>query len=350
MNDNSDKVILAGGSGFLGRLLAPWFGRRDREVVVLARSPQVVAGAVRGVVWDGATLAEWWKELNGAAAVINLAGRSVNCRYHARNRRAILDSRLNSTRVIGAAIGRCDRPPPVWLNSSTATIYKHSFDQPMDEATGIIAGTREAKDEFSIEVATAWERTFEEARTPATRKVAMRTAMVLGLEPATVFRVLRRLTHLGLGGKLGSGRQYVSWIHEHDFCRAVELLIEPADLSGPVNLAAPHPLPNREMMQILRQVCGVLFGLPAARWMLEVGAFFLRTETELILKSRRVVPRRLLAAGFEFEFPDFRAAATELEQRLRCIAAGPVQLENSSLPCAAAQRAARGGDLMEKRP
>ena len=317
MKSDTRKIILAGGSGFLGRTLADWISRRGWDVVVLARSRSSASAPGRWIAWDGAILGDWASEFDGTAAVVNLAGRSVNCRYYARNRREIMDSRIHSTRVIGEAIARCANPPPIWLNSSTATIYKHSFDQPMDEATGVIGATCEAKDAFSIDVATAWERVFDEARTPATRKVAMRTAMVLGTEPGTVFRVLRRLARLGLGGTIAGGRQYMSWIHEHDFCRAIEWLIEHDDLSGPVNLAAPNPLPNREAMRLFRKTCGAPFGLPATEWMLEIGTFILRTESELVIKSRRVVPGRLLASGFAFTFPTLPAVLEDLERRVR---------------------------------
>jgi len=263
------------------------------------------------VAWDARTLGGWTKELENATAVLNLTGKTVNCRYHARNRQEILDSRVNSTRIIGEAIGRCVQPPQSWLNASTATIYKHTLGDAWDE-DGDIAATTEAKDAFSVEVATAWERVMNEAPTPDTRKVAMRMAMVLGLGENSVFPALRRLAHMGLGGRMGSGQQYVSWIHELDYCRAVEWLITRKDLSGPINLASPNPLPNHEMMRTLRQVCGARFGLPAANWMLEVGAFFLRTETELLIKSRRVIPRRLLESGFQFEFPTIREAFENL--------------------------------------
>ncbi len=266
--------------------------------------------------WDGKTVGDWAAELEASAAVVNLAGVSVNCRYHARNRRAILDSRVQSTRALGQAIQGCTRPPKVWLNSSTATIYKHAFDRPMDEATGLVMGSPEAKDLFSVEVAKAWEQTFFESPTPSTRKVALRTAMVMSTQPGTVYRILRRLVRCGLGGAMGSGRQYVSWIHEEDFCRAVEWLIDHDCFSGIVNLAAPHPLPNREMMRILRTACHLPIGLPASRWMLETGAIVLRTETELILKSRRVVPARLSQEGFEFRFPDLSSAVADLELNL----------------------------------
>ncbi|HTH46452.1 MAG TPA: TIGR01777 family oxidoreductase [Candidatus Limnocylindria bacterium] len=306
------RIILAGGSGFLGQLLARRFMAQGDDVVVLTRQPQD-GRAAREVAWDGATFGPWAAELEGAAVVINLAGRSVDCRYHARNRRLIWDSRVNSTRVLGEAIARCVQPPRVWLNSSTATIYRHSLDRPMDEA-GEIGATPEAKDAFSVEVARAWERAFDEAPTPATRKVALRTAMVLSAAGG-VFPVLRRLTRLGLGGALAGGGQYVSWLHEDDFFRAIEWLLVREDLRGPVNLAAPEPVPNRELMRCLREVCGVPFGLPATRWMLELGALLLRTETELILKSRRVVPGRLLDHGFDFRHPHLAVALRELSPR-----------------------------------
>jgi len=308
------RIILPGGSGFLGEALAKHFGIRGWEVIILTRSTKPRAGSVREVAWDARTLGGWARELDGATAVVNLTGRSVDCRYNERNRLEIMDSRVNSTRLVGEAIARCTNPPPVWLNSSTATIYKHSFDRPMDEA-GEIGATTEAKDAFSIEVATAWERAFDEARTPHTRKVALRTAMVFGRGENSVFPRLCRLVRCGLGGWMSSGKQYVSWIHETDFCRAIDWLLEHEDFSGPVNLAAPNPVPNREMMATLRDLCGVPFGLPAAAWMLEVGAFLLRTETELIIKSRPVAPGRLRAGGFQFRFTQMRDAMADLLTR-----------------------------------
>ncbi len=306
------RIILAGGSGFLGRVLAGWLTARGLEVVILTRAPRA-GRRFREMFWDGRTVGEWQREIDGAAAVINLAGRSVDCRYTVRNRRLIMGSRVDSTSALGEAIARCAKPPRVWLNSSTATIYKHTYSRPNDEATGEIGATPEAKDAFSVEVAVAWERALDEARTLATRKVALRSAMVLGSGGNSVLPVLRRLVRFGLGGRMGDGRQFVSWIHEEDFCRAVQWLIDHEEMSGPVNLAAPNPVSNTELMRTLREVCGVSFGLPAARWMLEVGALLLRTETELILKSRRVVPGRLLASGFEFNFPHLRAAVENLQ-------------------------------------
>jgi uncharacterized protein len=312
-----NRIVVAGGSGFIGRMLTNALASGGNDVVVLTRSPQATVQQIRRVQWDGRTLGDWARELDGARALVNLAGRSVNCRYNARNRRQILESRVDSTRVLGEAIARCNAPPRVWLNASTATIYKHTFDQPMDEATGVIGATPEAKDAFSIEVARAWEETLNEARTPATRKIALRTAMVFAPGEGGVFRVLRGLTRFGLGGSIAGGKQLISWIHQDDFCRALEWLIDRDDFSGPVNVASPNPIQQREMMKIIRRECGAWFGLPATRRMLEVAAFVHRTEAELIIKSRYVVPGRLLAAGFQFRFPKMEDAVREIEQRIR---------------------------------
>ena len=252
--------------------------------------------------------------------VINLAGRSVNCRYSARRRREILHSRVQSTRVLGEAIAQSVRPPKVWLQASTATIYSHRYDAPNDETTGILGGDEPNVPgawRFSIDVAQAWEEAANRAPTPRTRKVLMRLAMTMSIDPGGVFDLLLRLVRFGLGGTNGDGRQFVSWIHEHDFIRAIRWLIDHEEMAGPVNLAAPNPLPNSEFMRALRVAWGKRLGLPATRWMLAMGAFSLRTETELILKSRRVVPGRLSRTGFTFQFPDWPEAATDLCRRWR---------------------------------
>lgn len=308
------RVVIAGGSGFLGTVLTNHLASSDHDICVLTRRPGAGTDRLRQEKWDGETFGDWARELDGALALINLSGVSVNCRYHSRNRKRILDSRIRPTRVLGQAIGHCAQPPAVWLNSSTATIYKHTFGPAWDES-GKIGAHPAAKDAFSIEVATAWEAEFERAITPGTRKLALRSAMVLGTGSNSVFPMLRRLVRLGIGGRLGSGNQYVSWIHQEDFCRAVQWLIRRDDMQGVVNVAAPNPLPNAEVMKTLREVCSVPCGLPAAEWMLEIGAFLLRTETELIIKSRRVVPDRLLAQGFEFRFPEIREAFADLAGR-----------------------------------
>jgi len=259
------------------------------------------------------TLGAWQRDVDGSDVVINLTGRSVNCRYSAANRREILQSRIASTRAVGEAIGRASHPPHVWLQASTATIYAHRYDDANDEHSGVLGGAEPDAPgtwQFSTDVARAWERTCDEAVTPATRKVLLRSAMTMSADEGGVFDALLGLVRHGLGGTAGTGRQFVSWIHCEDFVAAVHWLIERRDIDGAVNLASPHPLPNADFM--LREAYGVPFGLPAADWMLEIGAAVMRTETELILKSRRVVPRRLLEHGFTFKFRDWRDAAAHL--------------------------------------
>jgi uncharacterized protein (TIGR01777 family) len=310
----SRRIVLAGGSGFLGQLLAAHLKPLGWDAIVLTRNPSSKTG-FKELQWDACNLGDWAKFLEVADAVINLTGRSVNCRYNAVNRRLIMDSRVDSTRVIGEAIARCARPPRVWLNCSTATIYRHTFGPPHDEASTDFATTAEAKDEFSVSVARAWENALNAAQTSRARKVALRITIVFGAAEGGVFQILRRLSKFGLGGRMGSGKQLVSWIHEQDFCRAVEWILNHEELNGPVNIAAPHPITNAEMMEIFRRVCGIPFGLPATEWMLEMGAVIMRTETELLLKSRYVVPGKLLASGFKFQFPAMETAVRDLEQR-----------------------------------
>jgi uncharacterized protein len=313
------RVVLTGGSGQVGNILARHFQSRGDAVVVLARQVAPVT-LWRSVVWDGANLGAWTSELEGADVLINLAGRNVNCRYNAANRRAILDSRVTTTKLLGHAVANLGDPPGVWMNASTATIYRHALDRPMDETTGEIGG-RELNApstwRFSIDVATQWEQTFFATGRPGVRKIALRSAMTMSPDRDGIFDVLLRLVRFGLGGASGSGDQFVSWIHEADFIAAIEYLIAHHELDGAVNLSAPGPLPNREFMRVLREAWGARIGLPAAEWMLEVGAVFLRTETELILKSRRVVPGRLLESGFQFQFPEWPAAARDLVTRWR---------------------------------
>jgi uncharacterized protein (TIGR01777 family) len=311
------KIVIPGGTGQVGTLLARTFTADGHEVVVLSRRP---GGAPwRVIPWDGETLGDWTAELDGADVVINLAGRSVNCRYTAANRTAIRDSRVKSTRAVGRAVAESPTPPRVLLQASTATIYAHRYDATNDEATGILGGAEPDAPEtwrFSIDVATAWERAAEEAIVPRTRKVLLRSAMTMSPDKGGVFDTLLTLVRWGLGGRSGDGRQYVSWIHERDFVRSVYWLIE-HDLAGPVNVASPNPLPNAEFMRALRQAWGTRIGLPSPRWLLEIGTFLMRTESELILKSRRVVPGRLLDSGFKFEFPTWAEAARDLCARWR---------------------------------
>jgi uncharacterized protein len=315
---NYMKIVIPGGSGQVGTLLARAMQEDGHEVVVLSRTP--ASRPWRVVQWDSISPGAWVAELEGADVVINLAGRSVNCRYNARNRRAILESRVQSTRVVGEAIAQVDRPPHTWLQASTATIYAHRYDAPNDEATGIIGGDEPDAPEtwqFSINVAKAWERAVDEAVVPHTRKLKLRSAMIMSPDRGGIFETLLRLVRMRLGGRAGDGRQYVSWIHDVDFVRSIYWLIEHGEIDGAVNLAAPNPLPYSDFMRALREAAGVRVGLPATRWMLELGAILVRTETELVLKSRRVIPGRLMAGGFSFQFPEWPEAAQDLVQRWR---------------------------------
>ncbi len=307
------KIVIPGGSGQLGTLVARTFRGDGHDVVVIARTQQ--QRPWRTIAWDGCSLGPWAAEFDGADVVINLAGRSVNCRYTAENRAEIMRSRIQSTAVVGEAIAAARRPPPLWLQASTATIYAHTFTTPNDETTGTIGGTElntPASWRFSIDVATAWERTLDEARTPATRKVAMRSAMVMTPDAGGIFDTLKRLARFGLGGSAAGGHQYVSWIHGEDFTRSLYWIMRHEALDGPINLAAPEPIPYSAFMAALRHAVGARVALPATRWMVEIGAFALRTESELVLKSRRVVPGRLLESGFAFHFPCWPDAVSDL--------------------------------------
>jgi uncharacterized protein len=307
------KIIIPGGTGQVGTILARAFDADGHDVVVLSRNPHKTPWRV--VQWNARDIGPWTDELEDADVLINLAGRSVNCRYTEANKKAILSSRVESTRVIGRAIAAARNPPQVWLQASTATIYSHRYDLPNDDITGVIGGSeRNVPDtwRFSIDVALAWEAAADETPLPQTRIVKLRSAMVMSPDRGGIFDTLRTLVNRGLGGTAGTGRQYISWIHERDFVNAIYWLIEHDDLSGPINVAAPNPLPNREFMKTLRKACGMAVGLPANKMMLEIGAVFLRTETELVLKSRRVVPKLLTDSGFRFEFLDWREAARHL--------------------------------------
>ncbi|WP_128430049.1 TIGR01777 family oxidoreductase [Streptomyces cyaneus] len=310
------KIVIPGGTGQVGAILNRALSRAGHEVVVLTRRP-TRDGEVQ---WDGETWGPWVEEIDGSDIVINLAGRSVSCRYTAPNLQAMMDSRVHSTQVVGEAIAHAARPPRVWLQMSTATIYAHRFDAPNDEGTGVIGGSEPDVPDYwgySVRIARAWERAQEEADTPHTRKVALRSAMVMSPDRGGVFDVLLGLTRLGLGGPVAGGAQYVSWIHDRDFVRAVDFLVDREDLTGPVNLAAPEPLPQRAFMRALRSSWGAPLGLPATKWMAELGAFALRSDTELLLKSRRVVPGRLLDEGFTFDYARWPEAADDLAQRVR---------------------------------
>lgn len=310
------KIVIPGGTGQVGQILARHFHANGHAVTVLSRS--VHQAPWRVITWDGLTPGAWVAQLEHSDVCINLAGRSVDCRYNSSNRRAIFDSRVKSTQLLNQVIASLDHPPTVWLNASTATIYRHSLDRPMDEATGELGGNEPGAPDtwnFSIQVAKAWEEAFFSTSIPRTRRVALRSAMTFSPDPGGVFDVFLNLVRHGLGGTNSPGTQFVSWIHETDFIRAIELLIATPDFTGAVNLASPHPLPNLDFLRALREAWGTRVGLPTTSWMIEIGTFLLRTESELILKSRQVIPGRLLDAGFQFTFPHWPGAARDLVSR-----------------------------------
>lgn len=319
MLDQKRKIVIPGGSGQVGHILSRAFLKDGHDVVVLSRSNDGPPGT-SVVQWDGKTLKQvgdksWVEELSSADILINLAGRSVNCRYHQKNRKQMIDSRVDSTRVLREAMQSFDNPPAIWLQASTATIYRHALNRPMDEEAGELGGNEPGAPEkwnFSIEVAKAWEREFFEGDLPDVRRVAMRSAMTMSPDKGGVFDVMLGLVRIGLGGTNGSGKQYVSWVHEYDFVNALKFIIEREDLDGTINISSPNPMPNKQFMKEIRKAWGVPIGLPALAWMMEIGAVFLKTETELVLKSRRVVPKRLLDAGYEFEYGDWPEAVGEL--------------------------------------
>jgi uncharacterized protein (TIGR01777 family) len=310
----SMKIVIPGGTGQVGGILRRALAERGHQVVVLSRQPVALEPGIRHLPWDGRSFGDWAVEVDGADAVINLAGRTVSCRYTDEHLAEMMDSRIDSTLVVGQAIERAARPPRVWLQASTATIYQHTYGEANGE-DGVIGGSEPdvpAYWAFSVEIARRWEAAQQVAATPSTRKVALRSAMVMSPDRGGVFDVLLWMARVGLGGPVAGGKQYVSWIHDHDFVRAVELLLEREDIDGAVNLASPSPLPQRDLMRVLRRGRP---GLPATGWMAEIGAFVLRSDTELLLKSRRVVPSRLLAEGFEFDFPTWSGAVEDLVRR-----------------------------------
>lgn len=306
---------MPGGAGHVGQAIRRHLEPLGWRFTILSRSATAANGHV---YWDGRTLGDWAREVDGADIVLNLAGRSVNCRYNRRNLEEMRASRVDSTRVIGEAIAQSKRPPRLWLQASTATIYAHRFDAPNDDLTGILGGNEPRapfKWRASIEIAKAWEAELDRASTPHTRKVALRSAMTMSVDRGSVFDVLANLARRGLGGAAGNGRQFVSWIHESDFCRALAFIQEREDLDGAINVCSPNPLPNCEFMRELRNAVGAKFALPTPAFVLELGALLIGTETELLLKSRRVTPGRLLQSGFQFEFPHWRDAVAELVAR-----------------------------------
>ncbi|MEM6524548.1 MAG: TIGR01777 family oxidoreductase [Bacteroidota bacterium] len=297
-----DKIVIAGGSGFLGRCLTDYY-RDSKELVILSRKKAHISEA-KVVLWDGRSLGEWTSELEGAKAVINLSGKSVDCRYTQRNRALIYSSRIDSTQAIGKAIQGCKKPPEVWINSSSATIYRHSLDMPMDESG-------EMGDGFSVDVCQKWEEAFNAFELPNTRKAIARIAIVLGRKGGAL-QPLLKLAKFGLGGHQGEGNQMVSWLHQDDFTTMMDYLINSNSLSGIFNLAAPNPVTNKVLMKALREAVGIKFGIPTPTWLLEMGARIIQTETELILKSRYVAPRRMIDNRYQFQFESIGRALPNL--------------------------------------
>ena len=289
-----NKIVLAGGNGYLGGVLAKHFSSIADEVIILSRKPKAIEGNIKTILWDGKTEGNWVNNLNGASLMVNLCGKNVNCRYNDKNRQEIINSRVLPTNLLNRVIEQLERPPLLWINITSATIYRHAEDQAQDEITGEIGYG------FSIDVCKIWEETFFQVTNPKTRKIALRLGIVLGRKDGA-FPWLLNLVKLGMGGKQGDGMQYVSWIHEQDVALSIEWLLNQKEIKGIVNCTAPDAIKNNELMKSLRKAYGVPFGLPAPAWLLEIGAKIIGTETELILKSRWVKPSVLLNSGFKFQ-------------------------------------------------
>lgn len=289
------KIIIAGGSGFLGKELATYFRNKNHEVIILTRNPK----SQNEIFWNAKTLGSWTEVLENSDVLINLTGKSVDCRYTEKNKQEIYNSRIFSTRVLQQAIDALQNPPKVWLNASSATIYIHSETHLNTEENGIIG------DDFSMNICKAWEQEFFKVKNESIRKIALRTSIVLG-DSGGAFPKMKLITQLGLGGKQGRGNQMMSWIHIEDFCRAIEFLLEKEEISGAVNITSPNPITNIEFMRAIRKKLKIPFGITSPVWLLEVMSIFLKTETELLLKSRNVYPKKLIDSDFCFKSSFFR--------------------------------------------
>jgi uncharacterized protein len=298
------KLIITAGTGFLGQVLIRHFKDTFDEIVILTRGKSELKNDIKYVHWNAKTLTGWESELENADVLINLAGKSVDCRYTLQNKKEILDSRIDSTAILNEAVLGCKNAPKHWLNSSTSTIYRFSLDKQMDETTGEIG------DDFSMNVAKNWENTFFEVATRRTLKTALRTSIVLG-KNGGAFVPLKTLAKIGFGGKQGKGNQFISWIHEKDFARAIAFIIE-KQVTGVVNIVSPKPVPNGDFMATLRQTIKMPIGIPMPEFLLKTGAKIIKTETELVLKSRNVIPKRLQENGFRFEYDTLEKAIRNL--------------------------------------
>lgn len=296
------RVVIAGGTGLIGTYIQKSLKTDGHQVMVLTRNPKNTWEKY----WDGETLGVWKEHLEGVDVLINLAGKSVDCRYNESNKKTIYASRLKSTHILHKAVDQCVEPPKIWINSSTATIYRHAEDRFMDEYEGEIG------EGFSVDVATKWEETFFQESAATSRKVAIRTAIVLGKDGGA-YPHFKGLARVGFGGAQGNGKQMVSWIHEEDLYQSILFIIENSEISGVINVSSPNPVTNRKFMKSIRNLYNPLLAIPIKRWMLEIGAFFLRTETELLLKSRWVLPTRLQKLGYKFRYPNLPDALSALK-------------------------------------
>lgn len=301
-----NKIVLAGGNGYLGQVLAQYYKSLATEVIVLSRKKAADVAGIKTVIWNAVDEeGDWVSELEGADLLINLCGKNVNCRYTPKNKANIISSRVIPTKLLGAAIAKLKHPPLLWINVTSATIYRHAEDRPQDEDHGDIGYG------FSIAVCQQWEESFFQTETPETRKIALRMGIVFGRQDGAFPRLLN-LVKFGLGGRQGDGKQYVSWVHEQDATKCTEFLLNHREISGVVNCTAPEPLQNTTLMKLMRQAYGMPFGLPTPTWLLTLGASMIGTEPELILKSRWVLPKRLQVAGFQFMFAQAEHAIKDI--------------------------------------
>ncbi len=298
------KIILAGGAGYLGKFLSNALTEKGYEVVILSRSPKENQSNVKYCKWDGKSLGDWFKEVDGAFAVVNLTGKSVNCRYTDDNKREIVESRTNSVRVLGEAILKSKNPPKVWVQTSSLAIYGNTGEKMCDENTPLGKG-------FSPSVCIAWEKDFKEIQIPKMRKIVLRIGLVLGPDGG-VLEPFANITKWFLGGTIGDGKQYLSWLHYKDMNQIFLNCIEREDYEGIFNITSPHPVTNTEFMKELRMTLKRPWSPPTPSWMVKIGTKLLGTEAELVLSGRRGMPDRLLEKGFKFEFPKLGSAFEDI--------------------------------------
>ncbi len=314
-------IVIAGGTGFVGKAITRILNPDRYEFRILTRKHMIDEGHVSFYKWDAKNIDEGWRQaLEGAHVLINLTGKSVNCRYTEKNKQEIYDSRVGPTALLGEALNKTIDAPTVWINASTATIYRHEIKRPNDEYNGAIGRG------FSVDVAKKWEQTFFKIYTPGVRKIALRMSFVLGREGEAI-SLFKKHTYMGLNKRHGTGKQWVSWIHEKDLCNIIDYIIHHDRIDGIVNATSPGAVQDRDFLKAFRQVLGVNYGVPIPAWMLTIGAYFLRTETELILKSRWVYPKRLLDLGFKFKFKTIEYALRDL--LVNSVGREPLEYEDS---------------------